>query len=338
MSAPPKVSVLIPTYNYARYLPEAIESVLAQDFGDFEIIIGDDASPDGSPGVLGRYAALDPRIRARVHPKNIGMVANWNWCLREARGEYCKFVFGDDCLVSPRALGRMAGMLDAAPGAVLAASARLILDEDSRAVEVWDDLQRTGLHSGTRVIADCLWKDRNLVGEPSAVLFRRAAATRGFDPDLRQVVDMEMWFHLLLGGDLAFEAEPLCGFRTHARQQTVANRGSHVGPTESLRIAARYLDVLRERGRIGSFARRYIGYRCLYYSRKRAPRLPEIEALEAALESRLTPGWRCLLRLLHRLTKPFSNLARACFPARGHRRPPSAPQAAAERLRWTPRS
>jgi len=335
MSPPPKVSVLIPTYNYARYLPEAIESALAQDFGDFEIIVGDDASPDGSGEVIRRYAALDPRIRAHVHEKNLGMVANWNWCLREARGEYCKFVFGDDCLASRHALGRMAAMLDAAPGAVLAASARLILDEESRAVEIWDDLRRAGSYRGPDLIARCLWQDRNLVGEPSAVMFRRAAAARGFDPALRQVVDLEMWFHLLLAGDLVFDPEALCGFRTHARQQTVANRSSHVGPTESLKVADRYLDVLRDCSNLSPFALRYICYRTLYYSRKRAPRLPEIQAMEAALRARLPAPWRCLLWLLHRCTKPFSNLGRAWRRARQRRTPPGAPPLPAERLRWT---
>jgi hypothetical protein len=264
------------------------------------------------------------------------MVANWNWCLREARGEYCKFVFGDDCLVARGALGRMAAMLDDAPGAVLAASARLIVDEDSRGVEIWDDLRRAGLHRGPELIARCLWQDRNLIGEPSAVMFRRAAAARGFDPALRQVVDLEMWFHLLLAGDLVFDPAPLCGFRVHSRQQTVVNRGAHLGPTESLRIADRYLAVLHERGELGAFAQHYICYRVLYYSRKRAPRLPEILAMESALRGRLKGGWLGLLWLLHRLTKPASNLARACRRACARRPAAGAPGLQVERLRWTP--
>src|SRR5208283_3355105 len=96
----PKISVLIPTFEYGRFLPEAIESVLAQDLMDFELIISDDASRDDSGEVIRRYAARDPRIRYRLHERNIGMVANWNWCLKEACGEYVKFVFGDDCLPS----------------------------------------------------------------------------------------------------------------------------------------------------------------------------------------------------------------------------------------------
>ena len=337
MPAPPKVSVLIPTFRYALYLPEAIESVLAQDFGDIEVIVADDASGDGSAEIMEKYASLDPRVRVRVHPKNLGMVANWNWCLSEARGTYCKYVFGDDCLVSSSALGRMAAALDAAPGAVLAASARLIIDGWSKATEVWDDLRAPGIHDGPRLIARCLREDRNLIGEPSAVMFRRDRAGRGFDTALRQVVDLEMWFHLLLHGNLAYDPEPLCGFRTHGGQQTVVNRQSHVGPAESLLIADRYLNVLADKGCIGPLAQRSVAYRCLYYSRKRAPRVPAIEATEAALEARLSPAGRCALWLAHRLAKPFSNLGRAC--RRASRRPSLPPPAllSAARLRWTPR-
>src|SRR3974377_931912 len=99
----PKVSVLVPTYNYARYLPEAIESVLEQDFQDFEVLISDDCSTDGSAEVIARYAAKDSRIRFKIHPANLGMVENWNWCLSEARGDYIKFLFGDDRLAGREA-------------------------------------------------------------------------------------------------------------------------------------------------------------------------------------------------------------------------------------------
>src|ERR1017187_7004523 len=93
---PPKVSVLIPNYNHARYLPAAIESVLQQDFRDFELLISDDCSNDGSAGIIASYAAKDSRIRFQIHPANLGMVRNWNWCLAQARGEYMKFLLADD--------------------------------------------------------------------------------------------------------------------------------------------------------------------------------------------------------------------------------------------------
>jgi len=74
MASPPKVSVLVPTYNYARFLPEAIESILAQEFTDYELIVSDDASTDDSADIIRPYAARDSRIRAEFHPANLGMV------------------------------------------------------------------------------------------------------------------------------------------------------------------------------------------------------------------------------------------------------------------------
>ena len=75
---PPKVSVCIPSYNCARYLPEAIESVLEQEFRDFELLIIDDASTDGSRAIIEKYAALDYRVDVQSNPVSLGAVPNWN--------------------------------------------------------------------------------------------------------------------------------------------------------------------------------------------------------------------------------------------------------------------
>jgi len=330
----PKVSVLIPTYNYARFLPEAIESVLSQDFADCEILVCDDASTDDSAAVIRAYGARDPRIRVQLNKKNLGMVANWNWCLGQARGEYVKFLFGDDRLVSPRALRRLAALLDAEPSATLAASARIILDEGSRGVELWDELGAAGLKPGRQVIVQCLRRDRNLIGEPSAVMFRRSAGLRGFDPAWRQLVDQEMWFHLLSGGNLVYEPEPLCAFRRHAAQQTVVNRDSHVSSEESLVILARYLDDFSATVNVplDSFAIRRLLFNYIYYSRKNsrkdAARTPAVLAAEERLLAQLTPRWYARCMAWHRLTKPLVNLARTVLPrAEGGRRPLRPPAA-----------
>src|SRR5581483_9458517 len=220
MPTPPKISVLIPTFNCARFLPEAVDSILAQKFGDFELIISDDNSSDDSSELLRSYAARDPRVRLHLQSSNLGMVANWNWCLQQARGEYIKFVFGDDALISAQTLGCMAELLDAEPDVVLVASARRVIDEASHPTAIWDELKTAGRHGGAALIARCLQQDRNLIGEPSAVMFRREAATRGFDLQLRQLVDLEMWLHLLSSGGLAYLPEPLCAFRLHPGQQS----------------------------------------------------------------------------------------------------------------------
>ena len=239
-SACPRVSVCIPTYRYARYLPEAIESVLAQTYGSFELLIIDDHSPDDSREIIESFARRDRRISWSVNDSNIGMVANWNRCLEQARGEYVRFLFGDDYLISPDAVSHLAGLLDEHPGAVLAGSARRIVGEDSRELRTVSRFPDRSCVDGCTVIRRCLLEERNLVGEPSAVMFRRSEAARGFDPSFRQLVDLEMWFHLLGGGDYCHAGAPLVAFREHGGQQSVHNARAGVLIEELVRLNVDY--------------------------------------------------------------------------------------------------
>ena len=95
MSLVPKVSILIPTYNYAHCLDEAMESVLSQTFSDYEVIVIDDGSTDNTDEVMQKYAS-DPRVAYYKNPVNLGLVGNWNKCLSYATGKYIKFLCADD--------------------------------------------------------------------------------------------------------------------------------------------------------------------------------------------------------------------------------------------------
>jgi hypothetical protein len=236
----PKVSVLIPTFNYARYLPEAIESVLAQDLEDFELVISDDCSTDNSAEIIAHFAAKDRRLHFTIHRRRLGMVQNWNWCLSQVRAPYAKIVFGDDRLASRSTLSQLVALLDAHPSAVIASSPRFLIDENSQVIKVQDSLGKAGLHQGTKVIERCLVRDENLVGEPSIVLFRTAAARRGFNENYRQLVDVEMWCHLLERGDLIYAPQPLSCFRRHRQQQTELNRTQLVGIKEAIKLALQH--------------------------------------------------------------------------------------------------
>lgn len=223
--ARPRVSVCMPTYNYARYLPEAIESVLAQDYADFEVLVIDDCSADDTRGVVESYCSADDRIVFSVNERNLGMVENWNLCLERARGDYIKFLFGDDILARRDALGSMVSSLDSDRGISLVGSPRNIIDDDSRLLETLSYLPRGAVMPGTEVINQCLrdQRNQNLIGEPSVVMFRTSQARRGFSPRYRQLVDLEMWFHLLEQGSYAHLAQPLSSFRIHTEQQTAKN-------------------------------------------------------------------------------------------------------------------
>jgi hypothetical protein len=217
----PKISVLLPCHAQAHFVREAVTSVLTQDFADWELVASDDASPDPTFTILQELAQLDPRIRLFRQEKNLGMVENWNFCLQEARGTAIKLMGGDDRLKRPDCLSRQWQSLQN-PGVTLVACARNIIDESSRTVSTLAGLP-TGIFPSAEVIPRMLEHQDNLIGEPVCCLFRRADATRGFNLTYRQNTDIEMWFHLLDQGSLAFDAEPLVAFRTHRNQASASN-------------------------------------------------------------------------------------------------------------------
>ena len=237
----PKVSVCIDSFNYGRFLPEAIESVLKQSFQDFELIIGDDCSNDDSVEIARNYAAKDKRIVIELAPVNRGMVKNRNVCLSLARGEYVKWLHADDFLFSPDALARMVAILDANRAVSLVASARRMVDEQSQPIDTWSGFDGERPIAGTTVINRCLLEQRNLIGGPSAVMFRRTLGARGFDEGFFVMADLEMWFHLLEQGCFAYIRDPLCAVRVHPRQQTAKDRSALAPALENRELLRCYL-------------------------------------------------------------------------------------------------
>lgn len=92
----PILTIMMPSYNYARYLRESIESILSQDFTDFEFLIIDDGSTDGSADIIREYEKQDPRIRAQLYPKNAGMLERINASASLFRGKYVHYLAADD--------------------------------------------------------------------------------------------------------------------------------------------------------------------------------------------------------------------------------------------------
>jgi glycosyltransferase involved in cell wall biosynthesis len=101
----PRVSIGIPVYNGADTLAAALDSLLAQTFADFEVIIADNASTDGTPAICQDYAARDPRIHYHRNAENLGAAGNFNRVLELARGAYFKW-FAHDDLLAPQYLER----------------------------------------------------------------------------------------------------------------------------------------------------------------------------------------------------------------------------------------
>jgi len=298
----PLVSVLIPVFNGEPFLAACLESVLAQDFGDYEVLISDDGSTDGSPAIIESYARRDSRIRSWRNPANLGIGGNFNSCLRAARGEYLKYVLQDDKLLKPSALRQMVTTLDKDPTVSLVVSASELIDAQSHVIQTRNFFGRSGVREGKDVIVHCLRKNANVIGEPSLALFRRCQAARGFDETLKQLLDLEMWFHLLEQGRFAFIAQPLCAFRRHPAQLTVVNRRSGATDEEDLTIMERYYT----KPWMKDFITPQTIFTLAYYLRKRRKKRPSAVATVIARDLRPQTYVLCWVR--HRITRPFSNL------------------------------
>lgn len=197
----PRASIIVPAYNAARTLPETLDSLRAQSFADFEVLIVDDGSSDATPAIA-RRAAADPRFRY-IRQANRGLAGARNTGIAEARGEYVGFCDADDLWRAGK-LGCHVAHLDAAPAVGLSYSGSDLIDAQSRPTGHAQRPRLTGV-SAAHVFL------RNPVGNGSAAVMRRAAleaiafAPPGgddrpwvFDETFRQSEDVECWLRLAL--------------------------------------------------------------------------------------------------------------------------------------------
>ncbi len=133
----PLVSIGLPVYNGSNYIEVAIESILCQTLTDFELIITDNASTDGTESICRRFAARDRRIRYYRNDSNLGAGANFNRCFELATGKYFKWAAHDD-LLAPTYLERCVAALEANPDAVLCQSLVRLIDAGGHSVGVYD--------------------------------------------------------------------------------------------------------------------------------------------------------------------------------------------------------
>jgi len=210
----PQVSVCIPVYNCEKYIGQAIESVLAQTFFDWELIILDNSSSDNTLDFVKSYS--DARIRVIESDKNLGMEANWNKALTEAKGHYIKLLPADDYLL-PNCLEKQVEIFDR-PGnktVVLISSGRNIIDQSGNLLIKRTFPGKEGFIKGYTAIRRVIRAGTNLLGEPGAILFKREVLRQAgqFDGSLIYVIDVDLWTRILLLGDLYVIHEPLSAFR-----------------------------------------------------------------------------------------------------------------------------
>jgi glycosyltransferase involved in cell wall biosynthesis len=138
MTPTPRVSIGVPVHNGERFLALTLDSLLAQTYRDFEIIIGDNASTDRTEEIGRTYAAKDPRVRYVRHEHNLGLARNYMRLLELARGELFRWAAADD-LSGPESLRACVAALDREPLAVMAYPKTTLIDESGRVLQDYED-------------------------------------------------------------------------------------------------------------------------------------------------------------------------------------------------------
>ncbi|WP_448573427.1 glycosyltransferase [Trichothermofontia sp.] len=256
-TALPRVSICIPTYNGEAFLAQALESALAQTYPNLEILLSDDDSTDRTLAIAQAFQARSPVDFLILPHARLGLVENWNFCIEKASGKYIKFLFQDDTL-EPTCVEEMVALAEqeAAIGLVFAKRHVLLAEsaqDDPHCLIVyngcqnvhaaWSTLER--VQRGETLLGDpnLLEEPINKIGEPTAVLIRKEVFTEvgPFDPELKHLIDVDMWLRIMSRYHIGFIDRTLATFRLHPQQQT--NRNFEAGATvvEGYRLCAKII-------------------------------------------------------------------------------------------------
>lgn len=250
----PLVSVVVPTHGRAAMLPRLLGSVLAQDLGDLELIVVDDASPDQTPEVLAR--CRDPRLRVLRHRQPRGVAHARNTGTAAARGRWVAWCDDDD-VWDPAKLRLQVTALESAPGALWCNGGSVNVDSDLHPHRV------RRCPSPATVLPDLL-QINVVTGGGSGVLADRALALSlgGFDPRLSMYADWDFWARLAGAAPLAVVDRPIVGYVEHAGAMSRGRLDLALTEVELLaatldRVAASAgLDVGLDRMKLGHWVRR----------------------------------------------------------------------------------
>jgi hypothetical protein len=229
----PRVSIGVPVYNGERYLARTLDSLLAQTFSDFELIISDNGSTDGTQAICREYAARDPRIRYFRADSNEGVVRNFNRCFELSRARYFKWNAADD-LCAPTHVEKCVALLDADPAVVVAFTRSMIIDEDDRPKRLNDyDVLADDARPDVRFSRLINLDHRRHAAQEIYGVIRRDALTRTplYEPCVRS--DSILLARLAMIGRFRCVEEPLFLNREHEE------RSVRLVPGERARVRSR---------------------------------------------------------------------------------------------------
>jgi len=214
----PAVTIGVPVYNGERYLDDALAALAAQTFADFVVLVSDNCSTDGTPAILAKWAARDPRFVVHRQPANIGAVPNFTWLLDQARSEYFMFAAYDDGW-SPNYVAELHRLFEHAPRAGLAVAQSVKMHPDGR-----EDLRTPAPRHAEPAGVAARW--RRICCAPKAVWHYGLFRTSALRPAFARSVDFgQAWAadHLVVLPFLLADAVIGSNAATfHQRQTTVS--------------------------------------------------------------------------------------------------------------------
>jgi glycosyltransferase involved in cell wall biosynthesis len=235
----PLVSICIPTFNGARFLQEALDSISAQTYRHIEVVISDDASVDNTLALVEQFNEFtNVPVQIIAHtPSGIG--ANWNNSMRHARGDFIKFLFQDDVL-NPSCIEQMIEVFMAHPEVGLVGCKREFILEGAPGPEIGEWIEKyknlqiqfekdealTRIDHTLFARRDFLDSPMNKIGEPPTVMFKKAILDEVgyFEEHLEQILDYVFYYRILKIKPIFIINQPLVKFRIHEAQATNLNR------------------------------------------------------------------------------------------------------------------
>lgn len=277
----PRLIIALAVYNGEKYVAQAIESILTQTFTDFRLLIGDNASTDGTSEICQKYAEQDSRITYHRHAENIGASANHNFLFQPGDAPYFKWAAHDDVL-KPEYLEKCIELLDRNPSMAIAHSLSVEIDENGKQLKTYDcELRLNGSLPQTR-FRNILWTNyfnevfgvmRNKLIQNTNLYGSYVGADRNFTAEM------------ILQGDVGYVEEYLFLRRHHAEAFT----------TKLLDDAAR-LEWFDPQAKTPTFLASYVKFRQYFIS---------ITALSLSISEKLA----CLKLLLEWVIKRSINLS-----------------------------
>lgn len=232
MNEQPLVSVLTPAYNAEAFLPETVGSIRNQSYSNFEYVLIDDHSTDGTWSFIQGAARDDARIRPLRNPENMKIARTRNRCVEEARGKYVIWQDADDVSL-PNRIERLVAHMEAHPNTGICGSYLQLFNEDG-------DLDVRRYPTSDKDIRRKAFKFAP-ISQPAAIIRRECYAKAGiYDDSYVNCEDLDMTFRIGMHYELANVPEVLLRYREHQKSTTLVDM--HVMLKDTLKIRLKYND------------------------------------------------------------------------------------------------